>query len=565
MATKLATLLFAVATGVDSLAASSVSWQLDETITRSDQSLSWVSPTAIDLGLVDYVYDYEITNVTASVRFLFTNIEQDVTDLIGESFDLVGSGAAPVLPTVLIDDAVDDPSTGTMADLRIEVDESGFGRAAFENVVLGRADTPLGRLDIQSIRFQATIDLSGTVPLEPGDYNADGVVDPEDYLLWTQQYGLADRSGVGADGNGDNTVNATDYTVWRDRYDSPLDATVIPEPSCLAIFALGMASHLLRRVRQLGEWGRVRINRTKHQCQPKAILMFGPALVRWLAISTAACLIQAGVSRSETPAAPVAATSSVETLRAPIKKVFKAQDGDHRFVAYLIEWNGTEVIIDDTLGRTDFRVGDKIRFGVHRHKMTPEPGDIEPLGFILLEPDGRRGAEKRRGQVSDEEQDRQQRLVSGDLSVAESELERFYALGKAARKALADGDTTKARAHAEELAGLAEKHPSNWNHGNAIQDSNQVLGMIALAAGRVEEAKERLLASARSEGSPQMNSFGPNMRLAKKLLESGEKEVVLEYFGLCRNFWKMGRDKLTTWEKAATQGIVPSFGANLDY
>ena len=37
--------------------------------------------------------------------------------------------------------------------------------------------------------------------------------------------------------------------------------------------------------------------------------------------------------------------------------------------------------------------------------------------------------------------------------------------------------------------------------------------------GRIEEAKRHLLAAGRSSGSPVLGSFGPNMSLAKDLLE----------------------------------------------
>ena len=70
---------------------------------------------------------------------------------------------------------------------------------------------------------------------------------------------------------------------------------------------------------------------------------------------------------------------------------------------------------------------------------------------------------------------------------------------------------------------------------------------LALQAGDVEEAKRRLLAAGKTSGSPALRSFGPNMALAEKLLEKGERDVVLEYFELCKKFWagesyRMGRD-----------------------
>jgi hypothetical protein len=83
--------------------------------------------------------------------------------------------------------------------------------------------------------------------------------------------------------------------------------------------------------------------------------------------------------------------------------------------------------------------------------------------------------------------------------------------------------------------------------------------------GRIEEAKKFLLAAGNSKGSPTMDSFGPNMSLAKDLLEKGEKDVVLEYFELCRKFWKTDHGKLDEWSKQVKADQIPHFGANLVY
>ncbi len=167
--------------------------------------------------------------------------------------------------------------------------------------------------------------------------------------------------------------------------------------------------------------------------------------------------------------------------------------------------------------------------------------------------------------LSAEEQARMAKITRGDLSAATNEVERFYALNRAAKKALKAGKTEEARGFANELARLAPAYTNDWNYGNAIQDSNQVLGRIALKEGNVAEAKKRLLDSAESKGSPQMNSFGPNMQLAKELLAKGETQVVVDYLQRCERFWKMGSDRLAGWAQAINMGETPNFGANLEY
>ena len=222
-----------------------VTWTLDETINRGTTTRFWTSPTAIDLGLQSYSYSYEITRVQATVATFFT---VDVTEQIAQSFDLTGGGAAPTLPATLLDAALNDTSTGTMADVLIYVDSSGFGRADFTNITLGQADVPiLGRRNIDRIRVEATITLSGVLPPLPGDYNGDGQISPVDRNVWRLAYGATGDQP--ADGNNDNVVNAADYSIWRDAFDARLGAAAIPEPTSAATAVLAGCGGLLHRRR----------------------------------------------------------------------------------------------------------------------------------------------------------------------------------------------------------------------------------------------------------------------------------------------------------------------------
>ena len=151
------------------------------------------------------------------------------------------------------------------------------------------------------------------------------------------------------------------------------------------------------------------------------------------------------------------------------------------------------------------------------------------------------------------------------LNNTKSEEERFYALGDAAKQSFIDGKYTDGRTYADELAVLTPKYKGNWNYGNAIQDYNVVLGRLAVREGRVEDAKRHLIEAGRSPGSPQMGSFGPNVSLAKDLLEKGERQTVIEYFTLCKSFWEMGQSQLDDWIALVHAGRVPNFGPNLLY
>lgn len=141
----------------------------------------------------------------------------------------------------------------------------------------------------------------------------------------------------------------------------------------------------------------------------------------------------------------------------------------------------------------------------------------------------------------------------------------FYAATSAAPKALKDGNFDLAEALAADLLKQAEQWEKNWNYGNAIHIGNLVLGHVALERGKIDDAKAFLLKAGKTPGSPQLNSFGPNMKLAGELLAKGEKQVVLDYLQLIKAFWLPEHAKADKWKPTIESGSVPDFGANLKY
>jgi tetratricopeptide (TPR) repeat protein len=146
-----------------------------------------------------------------------------------------------------------------------------------------------------------------------------------------------------------------------------------------------------------------------------------------------------------------------------------------------------------------------------------------------------------------------------------SESSRFYRLESLAKAAYKAGAFEKASRYASELLDAASKYPQDWNYGNALHHGNNVLGQVALKQGEIAKAKEYLLKAGKTSGSPQLNSFGPNMILAKDLLEKGERDTVVEYLEQCRNFWSTGKANLDEWIKEIKAGQTPNFGPNLLY
>ncbi len=154
-------------------------------------------------------------------------------------------------------------------------------------------------------------------------------------------------------------------------------------------------------------------------------------------------------------------------------------------------------------------------------------------------------------------------LAAMTLMHTDSQSVRFHALGDAAKAAFVLGKTGEATDFAEELLELAPRFKGDWDYGNAIHNGNLVLGRVAVKEGRLDVAKEFLLAAGRTPGSPQLDTFGPNMSLAKDLVEAGEKEAVLQYFDLCKQFWEMGGGDLRGWSRTVKWGGTPDFGGNL--
>jgi len=206
------------------------------------------------------------------------------------------------------------------------------------------------------------------------------------------------------------------------------------------------------------------------------------------------------------------------------------------------------------------KVGDRVRVFTNEKKAIYE--GVYPNWYdVLTEVD-----------ESPEERERGMKLIGGDLSMATNEVERFYALGSAARNGLREGKVKEAEALATELARLAPKYKQDWNYGNAIADANQVLGQIALSKGDVREAKKYLLASADSKGSPQLNSFGPSFILARELAEQGERDTVIAFLDSVARFWANPDDRtepnskrvasenlkqLESWKEQLRAGKIP--------
>ena len=117
-----------------------------------------------------------------------------------------------------------------------------------------------------------------------------------------------------------------------------------------------------------------------------------------------------------------------------------------------------------------------------------------------------------------------------DIAAAEYELGDDAAAGRDARRML-DGAPALAKPNPSLAAILT-------NRGNVI------LGRVALAHGDKAEARERLLASLRVPESTNLPFNGPDLTLAQDLVDSGEKDAVLQFLEQSRSVWKFDRGQI---------------------
>lgn len=135
--------------------------------------------------------------------------------------------------------------------------------------------------------------------------------------------------------------------------------------------------------------------------------------------------------------------------------------------------------------------------------------------------------------------------------------ERFYALDRLIGQAYKADDLQTAAALAKEYLALAETYRCDWNYGNAIHDGNRFLGLISLRNGDQQAAAAYLAKAGKSGGSPQLNSFGPDLDLANALLQRGQVEPVKLYLADIKRFWEMDRGNIDNWLSSIGRGERP--------
>lgn len=84
--------------------------------------------------------------------------------------------------------------------------------------------------------------------------------------------------------------------------------------------------------------------------------------------------------------APAGMKGSYETVQGTVLKAFVVDDNGARFRAYLVKWKDFDVIVSDTLARTDKKEGDTITFIVSRSELPLRDKTVSVLQFVVHRP-----------------------------------------------------------------------------------------------------------------------------------------------------------------------------------
>jgi hypothetical protein len=136
--------------------------------------------------------------------------------------------------------------------VKVNEDPIRFYNEAATNAVkffVSRGTNQAGSI-IDDVRIEATSNFPAITT--NGDFNADGEVDGEDFLMWQRGVGTATGAVLGdGDANGDGAVTGADLAVWRLAAPGRVVPAVsaIPEPASAVIATLALLGLVAARRR----------------------------------------------------------------------------------------------------------------------------------------------------------------------------------------------------------------------------------------------------------------------------------------------------------------------------
>ncbi len=147
-----------------------------------------------------------------------------------------------------------------------------------------------------------------------------------------------------------------------------------------------------------------------------------------------------------------------------------------------------------------------------------------------------------------------QRQETAARSRPKSRFGRWFAMSRAARVSYEAGNLEEAQKKIDQLSRHPADYKKSWDYGNYLHYRYIIAGAVALEKGQVDDACKSLIQASTIQTSPQLRTFGPDVRLADKLLARGRRESVVKYLANVQRFWTTQRNRLMDWIDRLNRG-----------
>jgi hypothetical protein len=109
-----------------------------------------------------------------------------------------------------------------------------------------RTYSPLLDMTRTSVAHEFQLVLS-QLPMTPGDFDANGVVDTFDLAEWREHFGATDASRIDGDADGDGDVDGSDFLAWQRQLGAASAAAAVPEPGAALLAVIAAAGCIGRQ------------------------------------------------------------------------------------------------------------------------------------------------------------------------------------------------------------------------------------------------------------------------------------------------------------------------------
>lgn len=168
----------------------------------------------------------------------------------------------------------------------------------------------------------------------------------------------------------------------------------------------------------------------------------------------------------------------------------------------------------------------------------------------------------RRAALAEQARRRLDGLVSPDERLGPEGKVLLYRL---ALSTFESGDLETAKRHSEQLlnnfpplpeAGGNEREQL-WMAWDIYRSTHLLLGRIHLVMNDLDSAGLHLVQAGEAPTTPALESYGPDLSLARDLLTLGANGPVLKFLSALGTRWKAGKSRTETWEMDIRRGVVP--------